>query len=77
GVSAGQAHIAYDLNTQLFRATTRGFAPYHNNILTEIVLTLIGLLGIPVWRWTVDRQVRAHAAEHTEYLKSKGIIKSC
>ncbi|KAG8942558.1 3-dehydrosphinganine reductase, partial [Tulasnella sp. 408] len=42
GVSAGQAHIAYDLNTHLFRVTTRGSAPSHNNLLTEIVLTLIG-----------------------------------
>ncbi|KIO27101.1 hypothetical protein M407DRAFT_194411 [Tulasnella calospora MUT 4182] len=76
GVSAGQAHIAYDLVTSIFRATTRGSTPGHNNILTEIGLTLIGLFGLPVFRWIADRQVRAHAAEHTEYLKSKGIIKS-
>ncbi|KAG8981424.1 3-dehydrosphinganine reductase, partial [Tulasnella sp. 427] len=76
GVASGQAHIAYDMNTHFFRATTRGSAPNHNNILMEIVYILIGLFGIPVWRWEVDGKVRAHAAEHTEYLKSKGIIES-
>ncbi|KAG8934336.1 3-dehydrosphinganine reductase [Tulasnella sp. 417] len=76
GISAGHSHIAYDLVTNLFRTTTRGSTPGHNNILTEVGLTLIGLFGIPVWRWIADRQVQGHAAEHTEYLKSQGIINS-
>lgn len=37
--------MAYDLITNLFRNTTRGATPGHNNFLSEIGLTIIGLVS--------------------------------
>ncbi|KAG1826562.1 hypothetical protein EV424DRAFT_1390915 [Suillus variegatus] len=73
GVEKGHAHIAADLITSLFRASTRGCAPRSNAAL-DFVLDLVALVGIPIWRRSVDKQVLAHRAEHREYLRTKGLV---
>lgn len=73
GVEKGHAHITADLITSLFRASTRGSAPRSNAAL-DFVLDLVALVGIPIWRRSVDKQVLAHRAEHREYLRTKGLI---
>ncbi|KAG2092314.1 uncharacterized protein F5147DRAFT_748032 [Suillus discolor] len=67
------AHITADLITSLFRASTRGCAPRSNAAL-DFVLDLVALVGIPIWRRSVDKQVLAHRAEHREYLRTKGLV---
>jgi hypothetical protein len=44
GVMKGQAHIAGDLITNLFRATTRGATP-KNNWITDGLYDLIGFVS--------------------------------
>ncbi|KAJ8589599.1 NAD(P)-binding protein [Rhizopogon salebrosus TDB-379] len=73
GVENGHAHITADLITSLFRASTRGAAPRSNAAL-DIVLDLVALIGIPLWRRSVDKQVLAHREEHQEYLRNKGFF---
>ncbi|KAG1775867.1 hypothetical protein EV702DRAFT_1113512 [Suillus placidus] len=73
GVEKGHAHITADLITSLFRASTRGCAPRSNAAL-DFLLDLVALVGIPIWRRSVDKQVLAHRAEHREYLRSKGLV---
>ncbi|KAG2104719.1 uncharacterized protein F5147DRAFT_703680 [Suillus discolor] len=73
GVEKGHAHITADLITSLFRASTRGCAPRSNAAL-DFVLDLVALVGIPIWRRSVDKQVLAHRAEHREYLRTKGLV---
>ncbi|KAG2340737.1 NAD(P)-binding protein [Suillus weaverae] len=73
GVEKGHAHITADLITSLFRASTRGCAPRSNAAL-DFLLDLVALVGVPIWRRSVDKQVLAHRAEHREYLRSKGLV---
>ncbi|KAG2131328.1 hypothetical protein DEU56DRAFT_814007 [Suillus clintonianus] len=73
GVEKGHAHITADLITSLFRASTRGCAPRSNTAM-DVLLDLAALIGIPMWRRSVDRQVLAHREEHREYLRAKGFF---
>lgn len=73
GVEKGHAHITADFITSMFRASTRGCAPRSNAAL-DFVLDLAALVGVPIWRRSVDKQVLAHRVEHREYLRSKGLI---
>lgn len=73
GVEKGHAHITADLITSLFRASTRGCAPRSNAAL-DFVLDLVALVGLPIWRRSVDKQVLAHRVEHMEYLRGKGLV---
>lgn len=73
GVEKGHAHITADLITSLFRASTRGCAPRSNAAL-DFVLDLVALVGTPIWRRSVDKQVLAHRVEHMEYLRGKGLV---
>ncbi|KAG1883373.1 hypothetical protein F4604DRAFT_1575867 [Suillus subluteus] len=73
GVEKGYAHITADFITSMFRASTRGCAPRSNAAL-DFVLDLVALVGIPIWRRSVDKQVLAHRVEHREYLRNKGLV---
>ncbi|KAG2035228.1 hypothetical protein BDR03DRAFT_868559 [Suillus americanus] len=73
GIEKGHAHITADFITSLFRASTRGCAPRSNAAL-DFVLDLVALVGIPIWRRSVDKQVLAHRAEHREYLRNKRLF---
>ncbi|KAG2035285.1 oxidoreductase [Suillus americanus] len=73
GIEKGHAHITADFITSLFRASTRGCAPRSNAAL-DFVLDLVALVGIPIWRRSVDKQVLAYRAEHGEYLRNKGLF---
>ncbi|EJD40827.1 oxidoreductase [Auricularia subglabra TFB-10046 SS5] len=71
GVRSGQAHIAADILTHLFRASTRGSTPY-NNGLADAILGCAAWIAVPFWRWGLDSRVRAHRAEHERYLQERG-----
>ncbi|KAH7927015.1 NAD(P)-binding protein [Leucogyrophana mollusca] len=73
GVENGEAHITGDLITSLFRASTRGAAPRSNAAL-DVVYDFIALIGVPIWRRSVDKQVLAHREEHQQYLQKKGFF---
>ncbi|KAG1735866.1 uncharacterized protein EDB91DRAFT_1056011 [Suillus paluster] len=73
GVENGHAHITADLITSLFRASTRGCAPRSNAAL-DFAFDLIAMIGIPLWRRSVDKQVLSHREEHREYLRNKGFF---
>lgn len=70
GVEKGRFFITTDMQTELFRAATAagGSVPGHNWLL-ERVLSLIALIGLPIWRLAeADRKIRAHAPEHANAL---------
>ncbi|KAL1761097.1 hypothetical protein FB107DRAFT_286394 [Schizophyllum commune] len=67
GVEAGHFHITCDLLSNIFRASTRGNTP-QNNFILDRVYSFFGFVGLPIWRWTVDREVRAHKPEHMQYV---------
>jgi 3-dehydrosphinganine reductase len=71
GVARGNFHINSEVLGNIFRTSTRGTTPY-NNVLMDLVYSLIGLVGLPIWRMTVDKQIIGHRKEHEEYLTSKG-----
>ncbi|KAF9484789.1 oxidoreductase [Pholiota conissans] len=73
GVVKGHAHITGDLITSLFSAGTRGAAP-RNNWLLEALFDMVAFIAVPVWRHSVDNQVRAHREEHEQYLQQKGFF---
>ncbi|KAG8215381.1 hypothetical protein J3R82DRAFT_8980 [Butyriboletus roseoflavus] len=73
GVENGEFHITADLITSLFKASTRGSAP-RGNALFDTVLDVIALIGVPIWRRSVDNQVVAHREEHNTYLRQKGFF---
>ncbi|KZV97212.1 oxidoreductase [Exidia glandulosa HHB12029] len=71
GIRSGQAHIAADFLTHLFRASTRGSTPY-NNPIVDAVLGCIAWIAVPVWRRSVDARVRKHREDHERYLQTQG-----
>ncbi|EIW74911.1 oxidoreductase [Coniophora puteana RWD-64-598 SS2] len=73
GVEKNQPHITADLITSLFHASTRGSAP-RNNAFVETILDFVALIGVPIWRSGVDKQVLAHREEHQGYLQKKGFF---
>lgn len=73
GVQRGDHHITADLITSLFCASTRGSAP-RRNVFVDTVLDFIALIGVPIWRISVDKQVIGHRQEHKAYLESKGFF---
>ncbi|KAF9233101.1 hypothetical protein BU15DRAFT_54336 [Melanogaster broomeanus] len=75
GVERGDFHITADLITSLFKASTRGNAPRGNWVI-DSVLDIVALIGIPIWRRSVDNQVIAHRAEHAAYLQKKGSLRT-
>lgn len=73
GVQDGHAHITGDLITSLFRASTRG-AAYKCNWFLDALFDMIGFIGIPIWRASVDKQVVAHQQEHHRHLSEHGFF---
>ncbi|KIK69449.1 hypothetical protein GYMLUDRAFT_35512 [Collybiopsis luxurians FD-317 M1] len=73
GVQQGDFHIAPDLITNIFRSSTIGSTPHHNLFLDGIY-SIIGFVGLPIWRRGVDSAVLQHRKEHQEYLASKGFF---
>ncbi|KAF8200228.1 oxidoreductase [Pholiota molesta] len=73
GVVKGNAHITGDFITSVFCASTRGAAP-RSNWLLDALFDMVAFIAIPVWRSSVDKQVRAHREEHQQYLKQKGLL---
>ncbi|TFK50618.1 oxidoreductase [Heliocybe sulcata] len=74
GIADGHTHISGDMITELFRAATRGSAPYHN-FLYDCCLDMVAFIATPVWRSMTDSKIRAHRSEHDRYLKERGIRK--
>ncbi|KIM62236.1 hypothetical protein SCLCIDRAFT_1215304 [Scleroderma citrinum Foug A] len=75
GVQRGDHHITADLITSLFCASSRGSAP-RRNAFVDTILDFIALIGVPIWRSSVDKQVISHRQEHRAYLESKGFFTS-
>ncbi|KAH9844257.1 oxidoreductase [Rhodofomes roseus] len=73
GVRNGDFHITYELLGHIFRASTAGSSP-RNSYLTDIFYGLIGYVGLPIWRRSVDSTVRGHRPEHEEYLSARGFF---
>ncbi|KIP05772.1 hypothetical protein PHLGIDRAFT_24924 [Phlebiopsis gigantea 11061_1 CR5-6] len=75
GVERGDFHIAYSLIGNVFKASTRGSSPGNTSLMSQ-VYSFIGMIGLPLWRRDVDKQVLNHKKEHYEYLSSKGLVSS-
>ncbi|KAJ7086138.1 oxidoreductase [Mycena belliarum] len=73
GVQRGYAHIAGNMITELFRASTRGTAPRHN-VFLDTLYDMAASIIAPIWRMSVDKRVRAHRAEHNQYLHDSGFF---
>lgn len=63
GMDKGYYQITNDFITDLVRSQTRGAVPM-NNTLWDIVLSILGFIGLPIWRIITDGTVRKHAAQH-------------
>ncbi|EPQ55592.1 oxidoreductase [Gloeophyllum trabeum ATCC 11539] len=74
GVADGHTHISGDMVTELFRAATRGSAPYHNFVY-DCILDTAAFIATPIWRSMTDSRVRAHKPEHARYLRERGLQK--
>jgi len=70
GVKRGQAHIAGDLLTNLFRVSARSASPT-NNVIVDTFLSFIAWIGIPIWMSGVNAKIRGHRDEHRKYLTDK------
>ncbi|GJE95386.1 hypothetical protein PsYK624_115700 [Phanerochaete sordida] len=75
GVRTGRFHITYDFIGHVFRCSSRGSSPGNGGLLDQVYV-LIGMIGLPLWRRDVDREVRKHTEEHYDYLRSKGLVQS-
>ncbi|KAG9310762.1 hypothetical protein JVU11DRAFT_8610 [Chiua virens] len=75
GIENGEFHITADLVTSLFRASTRGSSP-RGNALLDMVLDAVALIGVPIWRRSVDSQIIAHREEHNTYLRQRQFFDS-
>ncbi|GJE95392.1 3-ketodihydrosphingosine reductase-like protein [Phanerochaete sordida] len=75
GVRNGRFHITYDFIGNVFRCSSRGSSP-GNGGLVDQVYVMIGMIGLPLWRRDVDKEVRKHTEEHYDYLRSKGLVQS-
>lgn len=73
GVVNGQAHITCDIIGHVFRASTRGATP-RNSWIKDLLFDMVAFVGIPLWKWSVDRTVLAHRGEHERYLIQKGFL---
>ncbi|KAG7092848.1 hypothetical protein E1B28_009162 [Marasmius oreades] len=73
GIQNGNFHITTALVGSIFRCSTRGATP-RNNPLLDAVYGLIGHIGLPIWRRSVDATVKAHREDHQKYLRGRGIL---
>ncbi|KIJ56884.1 hypothetical protein M422DRAFT_148865 [Sphaerobolus stellatus SS14] len=72
GVSKGYSRHAVDFSTRLFLSANRGNSP-SSNTLFDMALNAISWIGIPIWRRSVDSEVRKHRDEHMRYLQKQGL----
>ncbi|KAI0648818.1 oxidoreductase [Trametes meyenii] len=73
GVRRGNFHITTGWIGDTFRASTAGSSP-RNSYVADWLYAAFGYLFLPVWRKTVDSQVKKHREEHQEYLKMRGFF---
>lgn len=71
GIARGDFHITGEFLGHLFRSTGRGVSPY-NNVFLDSIYGLIGVIGLPIWRRSVDKLIKGNQREHRQYLMSKG-----
>ncbi|KAJ7179079.1 oxidoreductase [Mycena filopes] len=70
GVEANNFHISGDFLGNLFRSSTRGATP-HNNVFMDKIYSLIGWVGLSMWRRGVDASIIGHRVEHDAYLEER------
>ncbi|KAI0375586.1 oxidoreductase [Pilatotrama ljubarskyi] len=73
GVQKGKFHITLDFIGHVFRASSAGSSP-RNSYVADLFYGLVGYVALPFWRQSVDSTVRAHRAEHQDYLRQKGLL---
>ncbi|KIM25150.1 hypothetical protein M408DRAFT_331273 [Serendipita vermifera MAFF 305830] len=73
GVQKNHAHFGANLITDLFRVSTRGTAPNHN-IFMDALLYLIAWPGIPIWRYSVEKEVENGRQTHLAEMSAKGLV---
>ncbi|KAJ6515826.1 oxidoreductase [Mycena sanguinolenta] len=73
GVENGNFHISADLLGNIFRSSTRGATP-HNSVLMDGIYSLLGWIGLALWRRGVDRTIMEHRAEHEAYLVDRAFL---
>ncbi|KAF9259167.1 oxidoreductase [Marasmius fiardii PR-910] len=73
GVQNGDFHIATELLGNIFRSSTQGVTP-RNNPIMDVVYGMMGSIGLPIWRWSVDSTVKNHREDHQKYLKERGFF---
>ncbi|KAI0759591.1 oxidoreductase [Trametes elegans] len=73
GVQRGQFHITTGILGDIFRASSAGASP-RTSYLVDLFYGLVGFIGFPIWRRTVNSAVIAHRTEHREYLREKRFL---
>uniref|UniRef100_A0A0W0G4W7 Oxidoreductase n=1 Tax=Moniliophthora roreri TaxID=221103 RepID=A0A0W0G4W7_MONRR len=73
GVQRGNFHISTEILGSIFRSSTRGASP-RNNPALDMIYGLIGSIGLPIWRRSIDATVKGYVKEHQKYLRDKGLI---
>lgn len=73
GIQNGDFHITTEFLGNIFRSSTRGVTP-RNNLILDAVYGLIGSVGLPIWRMSIDGTVKAHREDHQKYLQERGIL---
>ncbi|THH04008.1 hypothetical protein EW146_g10292, partial [Bondarzewia mesenterica] len=73
GVKRGRFQITGNFITELFRASSRAASP-RRNWFVDALLDVIAFIAVPIWVAWVDRQVRAHRAEHRKWAVASGVL---
>lgn len=72
-VEHGHGRAAGDLATNLFLASNRGISP-STHVAWDVLMDIIAWIGTPIFRRSVDANVRQHQEEHMAYLKQQGFF---
>ncbi|KAK7040884.1 3-dehydrosphinganine reductase [Paramarasmius palmivorus] len=73
GVQRGNFHVTTEILGNIFRASTRGVSP-RNNPALDVIYGLIGSIGLPIWRRSIDSIVVEHRKDHQNYLQDRGVL---
>lgn len=74
GVQSNNAHFTADIITEFFRVSTRGSAP-NNNVFIDALFYLIAWPGVPIWRYSTEKEVRNGREAHLAEMRAKGLVK--
>jgi len=72
GIKNHHSHITGDWITAVFRASTKGASP-GRFFLKDWAMNIFGCIALPIWRMTVDKEIKGHTTEHNTYLEERGL----